>query len=82
MTSLINNLLHNDLAVILTGVTAMITVPTIVTYWYKSKKAAMDADLKMKMLEMGMTAQDIERVLHAGESSEVTRAALENGRRT
>ena len=31
----------------------------------------MDADLKMRMLEMGMSAADIERVLKA-ESSETT----------
>lgn len=34
----------------------------------------MDADLKMRMLEMGMSATDIERVLKA-ESSDATRKA-------
>jgi len=45
-------------------------VPTITYYWHKTRKAEMDADLKMKMLEMGMSASEIERVLSAesGES--------------
>ena len=44
-------------------------VPTIMYYRHKTRKAEMDADLKMRMLEMGMSASDIERVLKA-ESNE------------
>ncbi len=44
-------------------------VPTITYYRHKTRKAEMDADLKMRMLDMGMSASDIERVLKA-ESSE------------
>ena len=40
-------------------------VPTITYYWHKTRKAEMDADLKMRMLEMGMSANDIERILKA-----------------
>lgn len=46
------------------------TVPTGLVFWYKAKRAAMDADLKMKMLEMGMSADDIERVLAAESHSD------------
>lgn len=49
-------------------------VPTLTYYWHKTRKAEMDADLKMRMLEMGMSATDIERVLKA-ESSDATRKA-------
>ena len=35
----------------------------------------MDADLKMRMLEMGMSAIDIERVLQAESSDGATRKA-------
>ena len=40
-------------------------VPTLAVFWHKTRKAEMDADLKMRMLEMGMSAADIERVLKA-----------------
>ena len=43
----------------------MSVVPTLIYYWHKTRKAEMDADLKMRMLEMGMSATDIEKVLNA-----------------
>ncbi|MEQ1829753.1 MAG: hypothetical protein ABL921_27570 [Pirellula sp.] len=65
MSSILNNILHNDLAIIFIGVSVLTAIPTGLTYWYKAKRAAMDADLKMRMLELGMSAGDIERVLTA-----------------
>ena len=54
------------------GAVSMISVVSVLsTYWYKTRKAEMDAELKVRMLEMGMSAFDIERVLNA-ESGGVT----------
>ena len=50
-------------------------VPTIMYYWHKTRKAEMDADLKMRMLEMGMSASDIERVLKAESNESAARQA-------
>ena len=47
------------------AVVIMSVVPTLIYYWQKTRRAEMDADLKMRMLEMGMSATDIEKVLNA-----------------
>ncbi len=60
MTSLTNPTTIFWVAIVLISI-----VPTITYYWHKTRKAEMDADLKMRMLEMGMSANDIERVLRA-----------------
>jgi len=65
MSTVLASFLRNDLAIIFTAIVLCTAIPTGLTYWYKGKKAAMDADLKMKMLEMGMSASEIERVLIA-----------------
>jgi len=44
-------------------------------YRHKTRKAEMDADLKMRMLEMGMSASDIERVLKAESHESAARHA-------
>jgi len=67
---MIENYFRNDLAIIFTGVVLLTAIPMGLTYLYKMKKSAMDADLKMKMLEMGMSANDIERVLAASSGPE------------
>ena len=61
--------LSNPVTVFWIAIVILSVVPTALVYWHKTRKAEMDADLKMKMLEMGMSASDIERVLKA-ESSE------------
>ena len=35
-------------------------------FWYKAKKDKQDNDLKRSMLERGMSAEEIERVISAG----------------
>ena len=65
MNSFLTQFLRNDLAIIFAAITCCVAIPTSLTYWYKAKRAAMDADLKMKMLELGMSAEEIERVLIA-----------------
>lgn len=63
--------LTNPVTVFWIAIVLISVVPTITYYWHKTRKAEMDADLKMRMLEMGMSANDIERVLRA-ESQEST----------
>jgi hypothetical protein len=60
----------NELMIVFGAIVLLTTVPTGLVYWYKTKRAAMDADLKMKMLEMGMSADEIERVLAAESSAD------------
>jgi hypothetical protein len=54
-------------AVFWTAITIIAVVPgvtiALAKAWCKNRQAEMDATLKMKMLEMGMSAEDIERVL-------------------
>ena len=40
-------------------------VPVIATYWYKLEKHKADTELKRSMVERGMSAEEIERVLAA-----------------
>jgi hypothetical protein len=56
--------------IVFSAIVLLATIPTGLVYWYKTKRAAMDADLKMKMLEMGMSADEIERVLAAESSAD------------
>ena len=63
--------LTNPVTVFWIAIVLISVVPMITYYWHKTRKAEMDADLKMRMLEMGMSANDIERVLRA-ESQEST----------
>ena len=65
---IMDSFLRNDLAIIFTAIVLCTAIPTGLTYWFKAKKAGMDADLKMKMLELGMSADEIERVLIAESS--------------
>ncbi len=67
--------LSNPVTVVWGAIVIMSIVPTLIYYWHKTRKAEMDADLKMKMLEMGMSASDIERVLKAESQETATRRA-------
>lgn len=40
-------------------------VPIVSSYWSQTRRAEIDAELKLRMLEMGMSAEEIERVLKA-----------------
>jgi len=59
------NLFSSPTGIFWTAILLIVVVPTIAYYWNKTRKEAIEADLKMKMLEMGMSASDIERVLNA-----------------
>ena len=60
--------LSNPMTIFWGAIVIISVVPTLTYYWHKTRKAEMDADLKMRMLEMGMSATDIERVLKAESS--------------
>ncbi len=67
--------LTNPMFIFWGAIVILSVVPTITYYWHKTRKAEMDADLKMRMLEMGMSASDIERVLKAESSETAARHA-------
>ena len=62
---------HQDTAVAF-GVYSMIVlcvaIPVIVSAWQKVARIRADADLKQSMIERGMSAEEIERVLKAKSS--------------
>jgi len=41
----------------------------ICSFWFKAQKNKHDHDLKQSMLERGMSAEEIERVISAGDDS-------------
>lgn len=43
----------------------IVAIGTITRYWYLVAKARADADLKHDMLQRGMSADEIERILQA-----------------
>lgn len=67
------SILDNTAFVFWAAITLMVLVPSlsglVVSYWYKLRKAELDTQLKHQMLELGMSAGDIERVLRAGSES-------------
>ena len=60
--------LSNPITIFWISIVAISVIPTFIYHWHKTRRAEMDADLKMRMLEMGMSASDIERVLKAESS--------------
>jgi len=67
--------LINPVSIFWISIVLISIVPTITYYWHKTRRAEMDADLKMRMLEMGMSASDIERVLKAESHESAARHA-------
>ena len=63
-------IVQNPVFVFWVAIAVIVVVPTvttaIATAWYKMRRADIDADLKHRMLEAGMSADEIERVLQAG----------------
>ena len=69
-------LLQNS-SLIFWGCIALICiVPSIAHYWYKARRAEIDARLKQSMINQGMSVDEIERVLAArsGKRSEAPTA--------
>jgi hypothetical protein len=63
-------LLQTPLFIIFTSITLICVIPTLAHYWYKARKAELEANLKQDMLQRGMSAAEIQQVLDA--STEVT----------
>lgn len=57
--------LENPVFIFWGAVMVISVISVLSTYWFRTRKAEMDAELKMRMLELGMSAADIERVLNA-----------------
>jgi hypothetical protein len=54
----------------LTAIGALIAIVSVLAaYWHKVRVAEMDAALKHKMLEQGMSADDIKKVMEASTGS-------------
>jgi hypothetical protein len=66
------SLLHSQNGIAICGIAMaciVIVTATIAKTWGKVKRAEMDALLKHKMLEQGMSADDIKKVLESGSPS-------------
>jgi hypothetical protein len=58
-------LLQNPLLIIFGSLTITSVVSTAAYYWHKTQKAELEASLKLEMIQRGMSADEIERVLQA-----------------
>ena len=67
MTGFLDHVTSDDLVamVALTGFFLCFIVPAIGHVWLKARQLETDADLKREMIEKGMSADDIVRVLEA-----------------
>ena len=62
--------LGNGTLIFWSAITVICVVPAISAYWYRIRKAEIEADLKRAMIERGMSADEIERVLKASRDAE------------
>ena len=63
---LLSDALRNSWLVMWVAITAICVVPVAGHYWAKVTKAGWEAGLKQSMIDRGMSAAEIERVLRAG----------------
>ena len=61
---------ENPFSIPIVAICVGIGVPVIAHYWFELKKHEMDNDLKRSMIERGMSAEEIERVLAARSSGD------------
>jgi hypothetical protein len=76
------DLLQNPMFIIWTGITLICVVPSLAYYWAKIRKAELDAALKREMLQRGMLAEEIERVLAASSERKPEKPGLSQRRGT
>lgn len=55
---------------VFTMIVLVVCIPTVANYWYRLAKARTEAELKHAMIERGMSAEEIERVLQAKSTRE------------
>ena len=61
----------------LTGLGALVAIVSVVTaYWHKVRQSEMEAALKHKMLDQGMSADDIMKVLGASSAGNPPKADI------
>jgi hypothetical protein len=66
-----SELLNNPMLIFWGAITLMCIVPVIAGAWYKIRKAELEAGLKREMIERGMSADEICRVLHASPTHQI-----------
>ena len=57
--------LHDGAFVFWAAITLICVVPVLCHYWWKARRDEFDAGLKQSMIDRGMSADEIERVLRA-----------------
>ncbi len=62
---IIETFFNHPSAVFWTAIALMIVVPAIARYWWRIRQSEIDASLKHEMLERGMSAEEIQKVLAA-----------------
>ena len=62
--------LGNSTFIFWSAIVLICVVPMISHYWYKLRRAEMDAALKQDMLQRGMSAEEIKTVLEASSHGE------------
>ncbi len=60
-----DELLANQTLIFWTAIVLISGVPVVAHYWYKTRKAELEASLKREMIERGMSADEICKVLAA-----------------
>jgi hypothetical protein len=62
--------LSNPLSLVFALPIIVCVVGTVAHYWYLARKAELDANLKLEMIQRGMSAEDIRLVLQTSRSGE------------
>ncbi len=66
--------LNNTTFIFWSAVVLIVVVPGVTSvlahYWFRTRKAELDAQLKSQMVQLGMSAAEIERVINSGAETE------------
>ena len=65
-------ILGNPLVWMFGGIAVSWILSAVAHYWYKAHRAQLDANLKMEMIQRGMSADDIVKVLAAQSTPRAT----------
>jgi hypothetical protein len=60
------SILQNSSLIFWTAIALICIVPSISHYWWKIRKMEIEAALKQEMIQKGMSADDVQKVLDAG----------------
>lgn len=58
------SLLHNNQLIFWGAIAAICIIPSIAHYWWKIRKLELEAALKQQMIQQGMSADEIQKVLN------------------